>query len=101
MTPDKVKYKLNLPVCGSYTPITDIDEEQLAHSGVMFTIGKFIPGASFIYNGIKGMKQRKGSRIKGAASNIYKHSFLSQKEKGSEVQIKRLDCFYVSFPSYK
>lgn len=100
MDSEKRKYKINMPLSAKYAAPSEIDKDAMVDSARDFGIGRFIPGAKFIKNAFNGARQRQGGVIKGAAKNIYKHTFWAKGEMGAHIRIKKYDCFYLIFPIY-
>ena len=96
----KYKYKTEQEIIGNFSKVPQIDKNDTGKKAARAATDEAIPGSGHVRNAYNGSKQRQKGRIGGAAKNIYKHSFLSWKEKGSHLSIKKGDFFYINFPTY-
>jgi len=100
MDAQKYKYRIETPIVGNYSTTAKLDKNNSGKKVAFAVTDKIAAGSGHVRNAHNGAKQRKQGRIKGAMTNLYQHSILSWKDKGTHLNIKKGDCFYINFPMY-
>lgn len=91
------KHNLEGTVKAKYT--TALDKAGIAKNAALSVGNHFVKGLTMEVAAVQGaIKNEEGNPIKSGAKSMYEASPLSYSEKGSDIEIKQNQVFYLKFP---